>query len=84
MEGQLKRLQSLLFDGFLLLSDLGTITYLKALDEQNAAKPAITEKWDSVVGRGLRVAVKDCIDVAGVVTTAGSPAVAACSRRRPR
>lgn len=28
---------------------------------------------------GLRLAVKDCIDVAGVVTTAGSPAVAAAA-----
>ena len=26
---------------------------------------------------GIRLAVKDCIDVAGVVTTAGSPATAA-------
>ena len=25
---------------------------------------------------GLRLAVKDCIDVAGVITTAGSPAIA--------
>lgn len=28
---------------------------------------------------GLRLAVKDCIDVAGVITTAGSPAVAAAA-----
>ena len=31
---------------------------------------------------GLRLAVKDCIDVAGVITTAGSPAVAAHRRAR--
>lgn len=30
--------------------------------------------------KGIRVAVKDCIDVAGVVTTAGSPAVAESAR----
>src|SRR5690606_6083752 len=29
---------------------------------------------------GLRVAVKDCIDVAGSITTAGSPSVAASAR----
>lgn len=32
---------------------------------------------------GLRVAVKDCIDVAGVVTTAGSPAVAEAAAPAP-
>ena len=32
---------------------------------------------------GLRLAVKDCIDVAGVVTTAGSPAVAATAQPAP-
>ncbi len=31
----------------------------------------------------MRVAVKDCIDVAGVVTTAGSPAVAATAQPAP-
>ncbi|WP_426571863.1 amidase [Aquihabitans sp. McL0605] len=32
---------------------------------------------------GIRVAVKDCIDVAGVITTAGSPAVAAVAEPAP-
>ncbi|WP_421119016.1 amidase [Aquihabitans daechungensis] len=32
---------------------------------------------------GIRLAVKDCIDVAGVVTTAGSPAIAASAEPAP-
>jgi amidase len=37
-------------------------------------------RLDAPPGGGVRLAVKDCIDVAGVITTAGCPAVAEAAR----
>lgn len=41
-------------------------------------------RLDPPSGTGVRLAVKDCIDVAGVITTAGCPAVAEVAQPAPR